>query len=183
MENGTAFGSGDLVDMGRQAKTERNQRLQKEYDKFAEKLANIENNDVLFYSSDFDNLNQLKRDTKVTDFIDFISQYAPAIVCQMFGVPARLLDLNKTVSNIGTYSIIDNAMKNTIIPKRDQFLGQCMRVLEHATGFPHINFASYEFTKEYNYMNDTYILDTYERLKKLGKEEKAEQYLEKNLIV
>ena len=183
VENGTAFGSGDLVDMGRQAKTERNQRLQKEYDKFAEKLANIENNDVLFYSSDFDNLNQLKRDTKVTDFIDFISQYAPAIVCQMFGVPARLLDLNKTVSNIGTYSIIDNAMKNTIIPKRDQFLGQCMRVLEHATGFPHINFASYEFTKEYNYMNDTYILDTYERLIKLGKEEKAEQYLEKNLIV
>lgn len=183
VENGTAFGSGDLVDMGRQAKSERNQRLQKEYEKFAEKLANIENNDVLFYSSDFDKLNQLKRDTKVTDFIDFISQYAPAIVCQMFGVPARLLDLNKTVSNIGTYSIIDNAMKNTIIPKRDHFIGQCMKVLEHATGFKHIKFASYEFTNDYNYMNDTYILDTYERLIKMGKEEKAEQYLEKNLIV
>lgn len=183
VENGTAFGSGDLVDMGRQAKSERTKRIIEEHEKFAESLKSVENNDVVVYSGDFDNLEQLKRDTKVTDFIDFISQYAPAIVCQMFGVPARLLDLNKTVSNIGTYSIIDNAMKNTIIPKRDQFLGQCMRVLEHATGFPHINFASYEFTKEYNYMNDTYILDTYERLKKLGKDEKAEQYLEKNLIV
>ena len=101
----------------------------------------------------------------------------------MFGVPARLFDLNKTVSNIGTYSIIDNAMKNTIIPMRDHFLGQIVHLLQHATGLKeHIKFDSYEFTNSYNYNNDLYILDVYERLKGIN-EQMAEAYLSKNLIV
>lgn len=183
VEQGTSFTGGDLLDMGRTAKADRSKKIADDMTKLADELANTENNDVIVYSGNFDNLEQLERDTKVTDFLDFLEQYAPAIVCQLFGVPARLLDLNKTVSNIGTYSIIDNAMKNTIIPRRDHFLGQCMAVLENATGFKHIQFASYEFTNDYNYMNDTYILEVYERLIALGKEEKAEQYLEKNLIV
>lgn len=183
VENGTAFGSGELLDMGRTAREERTQKIIEDMNAFAEKLSETEFNDAIVYSGNFQNLEQLERDTKATDFLDFLSQYAPAIICQLFGVPARLFDLNKTVSNIGTYSIIDNAMKNTIIPMRDHFLGQCMSVLEHATGLSHIQFASYEFTNDYNYKNDTYILDTYERLIQLGKTEKAEQYLEKNLIV
>ncbi len=134
------------------------------------------------YSGNFQNLEQLERDTKATDFLDFLSQYVPAIVCQMFGVPARLFDLNKTVSNIGTYSIIDNAMKNTIIPMRDHFLGQIVLLLQNATGLSeHIKFDSYEFTNSYNYNNDIYILDVYERLKNID-ENMAEAYLKKNLI-
>lgn len=183
VEQGTAFSGGELLDMGRTAKEERIKKIIEDMNAFAEKLSETEFNDAIVYSGNFQNLEQLERDTKATDFLDFLSQYVPAIVCQMFGVPARLFDLNKTVSNIGTYSIIDNAMKNTIIPMRDHFLGQIVLLLQNATGLSeHIKFDSYEFTNSYNYNNDIYILDVYERLKNID-ENMAEAYLKKNLIV
>ena len=183
VEQGSAFSSGELLDMGRTAKAERTQKIVEDMNAFAEKLSETEFNDAIVYSGNFQNLEQLERDTKATDFLDYLSQYVPAIICQMLGVPARLFDLNKTVSNIGTYSIIDNAMKNTIIPMRDHFLGQIVNLLQHATGLEeHIKFDSYEFTNSYNYNNDLYILDVYDRLKGID-ENLAEAYLAKNLIV
>ena len=183
VEQGTAFSGGELLDMGRTAKAERTQKIVEDMNAFADKLSQTEFNDAIVYSGNFQNLEQLERDTKATDFLDYLSQYVPAIICQMFGVPARLFDLNKTVSNIGTYSIIDNAMKNTIIPMRDHFLGQIVHLLKNATGLSeHIKFDSYEFTNNYNYNNDLYILDVYDRLKGVD-EVMAEAYLKKNLIV
>lgn len=183
VEQGTAFESGTLLDMGRSAKEERQKKIVEDMNAFAEKLSETEFNDAIVYSGNFQNLEQLERDTKATDFLDYLSQYVPAIICQMFGVPARLFDLNKTVSNIGTYSIIDNAMKNTIIPMRDHFLGQIVHLLQKATGLSeHIKFDSYEFTNNYNYNNDLYILDVYDRLKLID-DKMAEAYLAKNLIV
>lgn len=74
-------------------------------------------------------------------------------------------------------------MKNTIIPMREHFLGQIVGLLQHATGLKeHIKFDSYEFTNSYNYNNDIYILDVYERLKNID-EQMAVAYLAKNLIV
>lgn len=183
VEQGTSFSSGELLDMGRTAKGERTKKIIEDMNAFAEKLSETEFNDAIVYSGNFQNLEQLERDTKATDFLDYLSQYVPAIICQMFGVPARLFDLNKTVSNIGTYSIIDNAMKNTIIPMRDHFIGQVVHILQNATGLSeHIKFDSYEFTTNYNYNNDIYILDVYDRLKGID-ENMAEAYLKKNLIV
>lgn len=183
VEQGTAFSGGELLDMGRTAKGERTKKIIEDMNAFAEKLSETEFNDAIVYSGNFQNLEQLERDTKATDFLDYLSQYVPAIICQMFGVPARLFDLNKTVSNIGTYSIIDNAMKNTIIPMRDHFIGQVVHILQNATGLSeHIKFDSYEFTNNYNYNNDIYILDVYDRLKGID-ENMAEAYLKKNLIV
>jgi len=183
VEQGTSFSSGELLDMGRTAKDERNKKIIEDMNAFAEKLSETEFNDAIVYSGNFQNLEQLERDTKATDFLDYLSQYVPAIICQMFGVPARLFDLNKTVSNIGTYSIIDNAMKNTIIPMRDHFIGQVVHILQNASGLSeHIKFDSYEFTNNYNYNNDIYILDVYDRLKGID-ENMAEAYLKKNLIV
>ena len=183
VEQGTSFSSGELLDMGRTAKGERTKKIIEDMNAFAEKLSETEFNDAIVYSGNFQNLEQLERDTKATDFLDYLSQYVPAIICQMFGVPARLFDLNKTVSNIGTYSIIDNAMKNTIIPMRDHFIGQVVHILQNATGLSeHIKFDSYEFTNNYNYNNDLYILDVYDRLKSID-DDMAEAYLKKNLIV
>lgn len=183
VEQGTSFSSGELLDMGRTAKGERTKKIIEDMNAFAEKLSETEFNDAIVYSGNFQNLEQLERDTKATDFLDYLSQYVPAIICQMFGVPARLFDLNKTVSNIGTYSIIDNAMKNTIIPMRDHFIGQVVHILQNASGLSeHIKFDSYEFTNNYNYNNDLYILDVYDRLKSIDNK-MAEAYLKKNLIV
>lgn len=183
VEQGTAFSGGELLDMGRTAKGERTKKIIEDMNAFAEKLSETEFNDAIVYSGNFQNLEQLERDTKATDFLDYLSQYVPAIICQMFGVPARLFDLNKTVSNIGTYSIIDNAMKNTIIPMRDHFIGQVVHILQNASGLSeHIKFDSYEFTNNYNYNNDLYILDVYDRLKSID-DKMAEAYLKKNLIV
>jgi hypothetical protein len=183
VEQGTSFSSGELLDMGRTAKGERTKKIIEDMNAFAEKLSETEFNDAIVYSGNFQNLEQLERDTKATDFLDYLSQYVPAIICQMFGVPARLFDLNKTVSNIGTYSIIDNAMKNTIIPMRDHFIGQVVHILQNASGLSeHIKFDSYEFANNYNYNNDLYILDVYDRLKSID-DKMAEAYLKKNLIV
>lgn len=183
VEKGTAFDGGELLDMGRTAKSERTKKIIEDMNAFAEKLSETEFNDAIVYSGNFQNLEQLERDTKATDFLDYLSQYVPAIICQMFGVPARLFDLNKTVSNIGTYSIIDNAMKNTIIPMRDHFLGQVIHILQNATNLSeHIKFDSYEFTNNYNYNNDLYILEVYDKLKVINPK-MAEAYLKKNLIV
>lgn len=183
VDQGTSFSGGELLSMGRSAKEERQQKIIEDMDEFARKLSETEFNDAIVYTGNFQNLEQLERDTKATDFLDYLSQYVSAIICQMFGMPARLFDLNKTVSNIGTHSIIDNAMKNTIIPKRDHFLGQIMHLLRKSVNIDKpIKFASYEFTNEYNYKNDTYILDVYERLKAINPQ-KAEAYLEKNLII
>lgn len=183
VEQGTSFSSGELLDMGRTAKGERTKKIIEDMNAFAEKLSETEFNDAIVYSGNFQNLEQLERDTKATDFLDYLSQYVPAIICQMFGVPARLFDLNKTVSNIGTYSIIDNAMKNTIIPMRDHFLGQIIHILQNVTNLSeHIKFDSYEFTNNYNYNNDLYILEVYDKLKVINPK-MAEAYLKKNLIV
>lgn len=183
---GFAPQAGDLLDMGRTARKEREDAIAKNMEDMATKLAQTEYNDAFVYSSRFDNLKQLSRDTKAADFLDYLSQYIPSIIAQMFGVPARLFDLGKTVSNIGTHSIIDNSMKNNIIPMRTHFIGQCSRMLENAIGLNHheqdITFASYEFSKDYNYSNDLTILEVYDRLKEINPE-KAEAYLEKNLII
>ena len=183
VEQGTSFSSGELLDMGRTAKDERNKKIIEDMNAFAEKLSETEFNDAIVYSGNFQNLEQLERDTKATDFLDYLSMYVPAIICRMFGVPPRLFDSDKTVSNIGTHSIIDNAMKNTIIPMRDHFLGQIVHLLQKATGLKeHIKFDSYEFASSYNYNNDIYILDVYDRLKDIDND-MAEAYLAKNLIV
>lgn len=183
VEQGTSFSSGELLDMGRTAKQERNKKIIEDMNAFAEKLSETEFNDAIVYSGNFQNLEQLERDTKATDFLEYLSQYVPAIICRMFGVPARLFDSDKTVSNIGTHSIIDNAMKNTIIPMRDHFIGQIVHILQNAIGLDeYIKFDSYEFTNSYNYNNDIYILDVYDRLKDIDTN-MAEAYLKKNLIV
>lgn len=184
VEQGASFTGTELIEASRTVGDERKKAIAREIEKFSEELSKTEFNDAIVYGGNFQNLQQLSRDTKSTDFLNYLSQYVPAIICQMFGVPARLFDLNKTVSNIGTYSIIDNAMKNTIIPKRNHFLGQIMNMLAIAVGLPnaHIRFASYEFTNNYNYNNDIYILDVYERLLNIDKDF-ATQYLKKNLIV
>ena len=183
VDQGTAFESGELLDLGRTAKEERNQKIIEDIEKSAEKLSETEFNDAIVYTGNFQNLEQLERDTKATDFLDYLSMYVPAIICRMFGVPPRLFDSDKTVSNIGTHSIIDNAMKNTIIPMRDHFLGQIVHLLQKATGLKeHIKFDSYEFASSYNYNNDIYILDVYDRLKDIDND-MAEAYLAKNLIV
>ena len=183
VEQGTSFSSGELLDMGRTAKHERNKKIIEDMNTFAEKLSETEFNDAIVYSGNFQNLEQLERDTKATDFLEYLAQYVPAIICRMFGVPARLFDSDKTVSNIGTHSIIDNAMKNTIIPMRDHFIGQIVHILQNAIGLDeYIKFDSYEFTNSYNYNNDIYILDVYDRLKDIDSN-MAEAYLKKNLIV
>lgn len=183
VEQGTSFSSGELLDMGRTAKHERNKKIIEDMNAFAEKLSETEFNDAIVYSGNFQNLEQLERDTKATDFLEYLAQYVPAIICRMFGVPARLFDSDKTVSNIGTHSIIDNAMKNTIIPMRDHFIGQIVHILQNAIGLEeYIKFDSYEFTNSYNYNNDIYILDVYDRLKDIDSN-MAEAYLKKNLIV
>lgn len=183
IESGSSFSGGELLDLSKSAVASRSEKIKQDMAKFAEDLSNTEFNDAIVYSGAFQNLEQLERDTKATDFLDYLSQYVPAIVCQMLGVPARLFDLNKTVSNIGTYSIIDNAMKNNIIPAREHFIGQCSNVLMKAIGMTTpVEFASYEFTNTYNYKNDGYIIDTYERLLNIDKD-KAEAYLKKNLII
>lgn len=182
-ESGILPSAGQLLDMGRTARKEREKKVAEDMQAISDKLATTEYNDALVYSSRFGELKQLARDTKALDFLDYLAQYIPAIICQMFGVPARLFDLNKTVSNIGTYSIIDNSMKNCIIPMRDQFIGQCSTVIKNASGVKeHIRFASYEFTKDYNYANDLNILEAYRQLKEIDPV-MAQAYLEKNLIV
>ena len=176
-------GAGELLDMGRTAKSNRAEQIAKDMETLAQQLSETEYNDAIVYSGKFDNLQQLDRDTKAVDFLDYLSQYVSPIISQMFGVPARLFDLGKTVSNIGTHSIIDNAMKNTIIPMRDDFIGQCNPVLQKATGLnEYIGFSSYEFTKDYNYDNDLKILEAYRQLKEIDNDF-AEAYLDKNLIV
>lgn len=190
IEEGEAEGfvpsAGQLLDMGRTAKKERADKIAKDMEDISQKLSETEYNDAIVYSSKFENLLQLTRDTKAVDFLDYLSLYASSIVAQMFGVPARLFDLGKTVSNIGTHSIIDNSMKNNIIPMRTHFIGQCSRLLENAVGLNHheqdITFASYEFSKDYNYSNDMTILEVYDRLNEINPE-KAEAYLDKNLII
>lgn len=183
VENGSSFSGGELLDLSRSAKEDRQRQIVEDMNKFAEELSNTEFNDAIVYSGKFQNLKQLERDTKATDFLDYLSMYVSPIICQMFGVPARLFDIGKTVSNIGTHSIIDNAMKNNIIPDREHFIGQCGNVLRKAIGLEEtIEFASYEFTSSYNYNNDLYILDAYERLLNIDAD-KAKAYLDKNLIV
>lgn len=183
IESGSSFSGGELLDLSRSAKQDRQKQIIEDMEKFADELSKTEFNDAIVYSGKFQNLEQLERDTKATDFLDYLSMYVSPIICQMFGVPARLFDIGKTVSNIGTHSIIDNAMKNNIIPDREHFIGQCGNVLRKATGLEEtLEFASYEFTNSYNYNNDLYILDAYERLLAIDAD-KAKVYLDKNLIV
>lgn len=182
-ESGILPGSGQLMDMGRSAKEERDKKVAEDMQAISDKLAETSYNDALVYSSRFSDLKQLTRDTKAIDFLDYLSLYIPSIISQMFGVPARLFDLGKTVSNIGTHSIIDNAMRNNIIPMREQFLGQCNNVLQKSIGIDnYISFSSYEFTRDYNYTNDLKIIEVYEKLKKID-EDRADAYLKKNLII
>lgn len=182
-EQGIMPAGGELLDMGRTAKAERELKIEQDMQKISDQLATMNWTDSLVYPSRFDELKQLSRDTKPVDFIDYLSQYIPSIVSQMFGVPARLFDLGKTVSNIGTHSIIDNSMRNCIIPMREHFLGQCNSVLKNSAGITEqIDFASYEFARDYNYTNDIRIIEVYNMLKEID-ENKAERYLKKNLII
>lgn len=182
-EQGVIPSSGQIIDVGRTAKAERQLKIAEDMKSIADKLSTTENNDAFVYSSRFEDLQQLERDTKAVDFLDFLCQYVSPIISQMFGVPARLFDLGKTVSNIGTHSIIDNAMRNCIIPMRDHFIGQCNPVLMGAIGISTpVEFSSYEFTKDYNYENDLKILEVYNILQSIDPI-KAENYLNKNLIV
>ena len=50
VEQGSAFSSGELLDMGRTAKAERTQKIVEDMNAFAEKLSETEFNDAIVYS-------------------------------------------------------------------------------------------------------------------------------------
>lgn len=147
----------------------------------ADELAKIEYNDSIIYSDVFSEFQQLTRDSKPSDFLDLLENYAVKIMAQVFDVSPQVFDF-ETTGNVGKDEIIKTFVKRKIWSYRELLQDKYTRIL-HLLGYENYHFAfiNEEEVDYRDYDQDAKILANYQTLKELGKEEEAELYLQNKL--
>lgn len=154
---------------------------QKKIQALSDTLSEIQYEDSIIYSDDFDDLQQIQRDSKPSDFIDFIQQISIDYITQLFNVNPQVFDF-ESAGNIGKEEIIKDFIIHRIIPMREKFES----IINRLTCFLGINqtfnFKNEELSDYHNFNDDLLVLSVYEKLIELNKNDEAEKFLQNNLF-
>lgn len=136
--------TGALVDNSGAAMARRAEDAKKEARRVANEIKNSSSDAVVLLSKAFgDKVEHLPRVTKATEFFGWLEQES-VIVAEVLGMSPTLLELGRIHGNVSVEAIIDNAMLNTIIPRRESYATQFSWMISRYLGLPKVYFDKYD---------------------------------------
>ena len=163
----------------------RNSKAKREVEvqRLSDKIANLQHDETLIYSDMFDDLKQLNRDSKPSDFLPLLQQYAIKFICQLIGVSPQVFDLEDNTGNVGKDEVVKTFITHKVVPWRKQISDKIEKIL-HLLGYDYsVGFANEELISYYDYSKDGTILDNMSKMKSLGfSDEEIENYKLKNWV-
>lgn len=126
------------------SKQERIDKAKAEVRRVAKEIKESSSDSIVLLSNAFDkDIDKLPRVTKATEFFDWVSNEG-VILSQLLGMSPTLLEVGAIHGNVSVEKIIDNAMLNTIIPKREQYAIQFSPMISSHLGIPKVYFNKYD---------------------------------------
>ena len=126
------------------AGADRLEKAKREAKRVGREIKESSSDEVILLSNAFDKeITHLERVTKATEFFDWLSNEGE-IIAQAIGMSPALLELGKVSGNVSMERIIDNAMKNTIVPLREKFADQFSALLSEKLGIDKVYFGEYQ---------------------------------------
>ena len=120
------------------------EKAKKEAARVGLEIKNSSSDEVILLSNAFDKeITHLERVTKATEFFDWLSNEGE-VIAQAIGMSPALLELGKVSGNVSMERIIDNAMKNTIVPLREKFADQFSLLFSEKLGIDKVYFGKYQ---------------------------------------
>ena len=164
------------------AKKDRDLELKREIAGLAGQIKEAGSDQVIAISNHFkDKIQHLPRTTKATEFFDWIGDES-VVLCQLFSVSPILLNLGDIAGNVSMEAILDNAMLNDIIPKREVYATQISAFLADKLGLPKIYFNKYNMKQAKDEVSRVKTFVEAMRFAELAKSEKVKEVLEKIFI-
>lgn len=181
--------TGEVISTTQQDRLTQKMRIMEEAAGVAEQLKNAGSEAVTVLSDAFDkDITQIPRVTKATELLNYLSnENIGDIVSQIFGVPSVLINLGRQNGNISMEAVIDNAMINEIVPKREKYAVQISGFLAEWIGVDKIYFDKYELTQAIDeHVKQKEVADIMKVLTDSGYEELASKFaimLENDIVV
>lgn len=169
------LGTDEVLNQTKKAKDSRVSQVKKEVKEMGDKIKNSSSDSVIGVSDIFEDFEHLPKTTKATEFFEWLGDEG-VIISQIFGISPTLIGLGKVSGNVSMEKIIDNAMLNVIIPKREEIAIQISSVLAEKIGVDKIYFDKYEM-KQVVDDNDKRlkIVNMIEKLKRVGYDQLADK--------
>lgn len=141
-------------------------KAQKEIARVGKEVKESSSDSVILLSNAFDKeITKLERVTKATEFFDWISNEGE-ILAQAIGLPPSLLETGKVSGNVSMQRILDNAMENSIVPRREHYATQFSPLLSRKLGVEKVYFGKYELASAPD--RETMILKSVEAMSMLN---------------
>ena len=136
--------TGQIINNSIQAQEARNERAKAEIRRVANEIKNSTSDSVILLSNAFDkDITHLPRVTKATEFMTWLESDT-VVIAQVLGMSPTLLEVGKLHGNVSVEKIIDNAMLNTIIPKREKYAVQFSKLIADHLGVEKVYFDKYD---------------------------------------
>lgn len=174
--------SGKIFDTSSSNQEHIEEKTKREIQNLVNQLTTVSYGDAVIYTDAFDDAEQLKRDSKPSDYLETLHIWIIRFICQIYGVSPQVFDLVESSGNNSKAEIIKTFILHWVIPKRNMLADKFTKIF-HLIGYDYdVEFKNEEIADYYDYEDDLKVLDVYERLKSLGLDEKAEEYLNNNFI-
>lgn len=126
---------------------ERYDNAKKEARRIAKDLKDSTSDAVGVMSGAFDkDITHLPRVTKATEFLDWLN-VDMVVIAQILGMSPTLLEVGELHGNVSVEKIIDTAMLNTIIPKREMYAIQVSDMIAGRLGVSKVAFNKYDMVQ------------------------------------
>lgn len=140
--------TGEVINSNRAARMSRMEEAKKEAKRVAGEIKESSSDSVILLSNGFDeHIERLGRVTKATEFLDWLDREGP-IISEVIGIESRLLGYGHQAGNVAMNKVIDNAMRNNIIPLRNSYDVQFADFIEKIVKITNIHFGEHEFEEE-----------------------------------
>lgn len=138
----------EIFNQSMTASNSRRERALEEIVRVGQEIKESSSDSVIFLSDVFDdNITQLGRVTKATEFFDWINKEGE-IIASVMGLPPSLLEQGELSGNVSMTRIIDNAMLNSIVPWREHYATQFSPMLAGKLGLSKVYFSRYILQSE-----------------------------------
>lgn len=139
--------TGEVLNNTPEAKQSRIDNMRKEIRTLMDQIKHSSSDMVGVLSGAFDReVLHLPRVTKGTDFLDWLD-IDTVIMAQVLGMSPVLVEVGELHGNVSMEKLIDNAMLNTIIPKRDGYATQFSEFIASIANVPKVYFDKYDLAQ------------------------------------
>lgn len=141
--------TGTLLDTTIINEDARAEKMKKEAARVAEEIKHSSSDSVVVLSNGFDKeITHLERVTKATEFLTWIQEKEGMIISEVIGVEGRLLGYGHQAGNVAMNKVIDNAMRNSIIPLRRAYQVQFADFIKIAARVSMVSFGEHVFEED-----------------------------------